>query len=327
MADNKSSKKAVKKPTKRVAKKAVSNKKTTKSTSTLNKKTVNKSAVAKTAPNKVSAKKDISSVASSSKVTNKKTLATPMDKIRSLHISNVLTTFILGILTLLFVSPVVKDLLLNYQARDMFVKGDSVSLVSATQTLFTMDMRYVLVSILLLSMIGSVLMGITKYKKYEAEIQNKVSKMRWIVYGVTSAVIVEFVSVMAGVQDLVTLKLVGIMMIIGCLFAWQTEKNAAAGKSLRVSYLGYVISSVVALLPAVISLVTTSVISGYRFSWHVYGLVLVSILMIVANVLNLRSSTNGKQKYEYTTFEQRYIRIDQISKLLIVVIIFAAFNK
>ncbi len=284
------------------------------------------SASAKTSVKKVASAK----TSSAKKVpsTSKKTSATPFEKIRGLHLSNVFSGVILAILTIVFVNPQTKELLLNYQAKDTFVMSDSVVLGSATESLLNVGIRWILVVILGLTAVASLLLATRLFKRYEATIKAGISGMRWLLYGVISMVVVEFASLLAGVNELNTMKTVGALVLAGSLFSWLAERENKDSKSpKKLAFYGAVFAYVLALLPMVISLIATSVIGDERFSWYVYVVSAIVVLSTVATLLTLKSSILNKKKFEYVAYEQRYIRIDQIAKFAIILTIFSAFNK
>ena len=312
---------AKRRPVKKTVK-SVTKKPTTKSASSAKKTTSKKITITKTSTKKTAFSKK-SSVA-------KRTPVTPFEKIRGLHFSNVFSGVVLAVLTLVFVNPQIKELLLGYQARDSFVNSDVVNLGSASEVLFSIDIRYILVVFLGLTALVSLLLATKLLTRYENTVKAGISGMRWLLYGIVSAIVVDFVSLMAGVSDLMTLKAVGGLVILGALFAWMFEReNAGKEKKTthKLAFYSAILAYVLAVIPMLVSLIATSVIGAQRFSWYVYALVAVIIFGSVATLLTMKSSINNKDKYEYVTFEQRYIRIDQIVKFVIVLCIFAAFNK
>lgn len=259
---------------------------------------------------------------------SKRREVTPFDKLRGLHFSNAFSGVVLAVLTLIFVTPQTRELLLSYQARDSFVNSDVVTLGTATESLFNINIRYVLAIVLGLTAIVSLLLATKLYKRYEATVKAGISGMRWLLYGFVSLILVELVSVLAGVQEVNTLKSVGGFVLAGALFSWLAERENKDAKSpKKLAFVGAVLSYFMAVLPMLVTLVATSVISGERFSWYVYALVATVVFGFVASIMTLRSSIYKKNKFEYVAFEQRYVRIDQIVKFITVLVIFSAFNK
>lgn len=289
---------------------------TKKSASTSSKTSVKKAATAK-------AKQPAKTPAAS-----KRAAISPIEKTRGLHFSNVFSGVILAILTIVFVNPQTRELILNYQAKDTFVVSDSVVLGTATESLVGVDIRWILVTILGLTAVVSLLLATKLFKRYETTVKAGISGMRWLLYGVVAMLVVELASLLAGVNELNTLKTVGALVLAGALFSWLAERENKEAKSpKKLAFYGAVFAYTFALIPMVVSLVATSVIGGERFSWYVYVVGAIVVLSTLATLMTLKSSILNKKKFEYVVFEQRYIRIDQIAKFAIVLTIFSAFNK
>jgi hypothetical protein len=123
--------------------------------------------------------------------------------------------------------------------------------------------------------------------------------------------------------------MVGILVLAASVFGWLAEKENKNAKGVKVVGMwAFVLSLLFAHLPIFISLISTTLIAGERFSWYVYALVAVLVLFWASNVVNMRRSFYLKDKYQHVTFESWYVRIDQIAKVLVTFVIFAAFiNK
>lgn len=283
------------------------------------------------APTKTSVKNVTSTKAkqpTKSAIGSKKSIITPFEKLRGLHLSNVFSGVILAVLSIIFVSPQTRELLLNYQAKDTFVISDNVVLGTATESLFSLDIRWILVVILGLTAVVSLLLATRLFKRYETTVKSGISGMRWLLYGFVTMIVVELASLLAGVNEVNTLKTIGALVLAASLFSWLAERENNEAKSpKKLAFYAAVFAYVFALIPMIVSLVATSVIGGERFSWYVYVVGVVVVLSSVATLVTLKSSIVNKKKFEYVAFEQRYIRIDQIAKFAIVLTIFSAFNK
>lgn len=294
-------------------------KKTTKATT---KKTASKSveAPSNTTSKKVTESKSIS--------TAKKRTIGPFDKLRAVHFSNFFSGIILAVLTVLFVNPFNKDLLLDYQAKDVFIKSDAVNLGPATEVLLSLDIRYVLVVALGLTSIFSLLLATRLYKKYEESVKAGISGLRWLLYSIVGVLILEVALLSAGVQDVVILKSSGALIILAGLMAWLSERENANSKTpKKLAFYGSVFAHLLAILPLLISLLATLIIDGQRFGWFVYVISAAVLLGYVATLVTLKAVIVNKKSLEYIAYEQRFVRIDQLVKFVIVLTIFSAFNK
>lgn len=316
-------------------------------TTTAKKKPVKKAEKSsKKAPTKTSVKSAVKPVKSDSKVISKKVsskastketksvsdggrrTATPFERLRALHFSNFFIGAVLAIIVGVMLTPFTKDILLDYQARDVFVTSETVNLGPATEVLFNLDLKYLLIAVLGVGSIVSLLIATRLYKRYEASVKLGISGTRWILFSIASVFVFEFVALLAGVQDIMTLKVVSALVIVAGILAWVTERESLGAKRLvKLPFYGTIFAYILALTPIATSLVATTLLSAERFSWYVYVISIVLGLSVLAIIMNLRASIVNNKSLEYVVYEQRFIRIDQITKLLIVLVIISVFNK
>ena len=260
------------------------------------------------------------------KSTTKRVL-TPLEKIRSLHISTFISYVLLGLITAFLIGKASAEVLLGYQARDAFTNVEGVVLGSASEVLFNLEYRYVLLAALVIGAVGSLFLATKLRKRYENSVNAGISGFRWVIYGLTTALVVELVSFMAGVQDLMTLKVVAGLVLLAALLGWISEReNKGASSPKRLAYYSSIFAYFLSLLPVIGSFIGTTFYGDERFGWHVYALAAVVLAGYVATLLVQKSSIVSKAKYEYVVFEQRYIRIDQTVKFLAVLILLAAIK-
>lgn len=282
---------------------------------------------AKKSTKKKIAKKKTSSTKIAGKTAARRIL-TPIEKIRSINLSLALQSLFFVILTLIFVGPSGGELLLGHSARDLFANLDSVVLGTASESLFSLEYRYILIAALLISGVGSALLATKLRKRYEATVKDNVSGFRWVFAGVSAALILNLVSFMAGVTDVMTLKVICGLTFASALFAWLSEReNVNSKKPKWLAYGASLYAGILAGFPLVGSLVGTTIYGDERFAWHIYGLSGVLLLGFIAYAWNHFTAIKNKNTIEYTTFEQRYLRIDQFAKFLIVLIIFWAIAQ
>lgn len=277
------------------------------------------------AEKKSAVKTEAKVVSTESKKPSLKKEISALERLRGLHISSVLAYIVFGVISFIFMKDAAKEVLLNTQARDTFVQSKDVVLGNASEVLFSMEFRYVLLASLLVAALGSLLAATRLRKTYEKGVTSAVSGWRWLFYGVSAALLVELVSFMAGVQDLMTLKVVAGLVIAGSLFAWFSEReNMVPGVKRTLGYYGAMFAFIVALLPLAGSVVGTTLFNDERFGWHIYALSAALLVGLVGTLWNLKSFINKRTKFEYVVFEQRYLRIDQITKFLVVIILASA---
>ena len=80
---------------------------------------------------------------------------------------------------------------MNYQANSTFLEpGDG--LVSASERLLNLELRHVLITVLAVGAVVSILIPTVFKKAYEKSVASAVPGYRWLLYGISFAVIAEF---------------------------------------------------------------------------------------------------------------------------------------
>lgn len=308
------------------AKKSASQSTAKKAKKPATKKTATKASVAakaKTESKKTEAK--VVSVDTKKKTTRKE--LTPMEKLRSLNISIFISYVLLAIVSVILIGQASAEWFLSIQTRDLFANVDGVVLGSANEVLFNVEYRYILIISLLVGAIGSLLMASKLRKRYETSVTAGVSGIRWLFVGVSAALIAELVTFMGGVQDIMTLKLVAGLVILASILGWLSDRENLGAKSPRkLAFYSSMFAYFLALLPLIGSLIGTTLYGDQRFGWQVYALSAVLLLGFVATLVTQNSSIKNKAKLEYIVFEQRYLRIDQVVKFLVVLVLLASIK-
>lgn len=252
----------------------------------------------------------------------------PLEKIRSVHLSMGLVYLIFAAIVLFFVSTLPKMVTLQFQARDLFASEDLVVLTPAYEVLFNIQPRYLLVASLLAGVVGAVLMAGWLRRRYEAALAGKVSGLRWLTIGVSSGLLIIYLGLLAGVHDLIVLKLSADLIFLTTMFAWLAERdNVNGGRPRWMAFILSLFTGVLAWLPIAASLIGTSLFGMERFGWHVYALAAVTLTGFTAFALNQYLLISGRKvQKDFTVTENSYLRIDLFTKFAVVLITILALQ-
>lgn len=295
------------------------------------KSTKSTAAKAKTTSKKVTQTKTKTEAVKSTAVSTtsrERRVLSPIEKIRSTHLASAFAFIILAVISYFVVGTASSELLLSAQARDTFANTDSVVLGSASEVLATVQYRYLLIALLVVSALGSLLLATRLRARYETAVSGGVSGFKWLLIGLVSGLSLSFVSFIGGVQDLATLKVSAALVLAGALFGWFSDRdNKVSGASKTAAYYAALFSLIFALLPLAGSLIGTTLFGDERFGWHVYALSAVVVVSFAAILSTLKASITNRANLAYVAYEQRYLRIHQTVLFLIVLIIFSSFAK
>lgn len=257
---------------------------------------------------------------------NVKRVLTPLERVRSIHVSLAFMYAAFAILVGVFAKTVAVPITLALQTRDEFASGDSVTLGPAKEVLYNIEPKYVLVASLALGALASILLATKLRNRYESTLNAGISGFRWIALGVTSSLLVTFVNVSAGVQDFATLKLSGVLILITVFFAWLAERDNIA--SARPKWLAFVFSlfaGALAWLPLVSSFLGTTVFGMERFGWQVYAMAAVTLAGFTGFAINQYLQIKRSNR-AFPVVEEAYLRIDMLTKFAVVLIVLLAYK-
>lgn len=211
--------------------------------------------------------------------------------------------------------------------KDELASANGTAFVPAIRALHDLELRWVVVGILLLSAIVPLLAATRNRKQYETALANKVIRWRWIEMAVISALIVETIALVSGVQDVMTLKLIGGMTAISLLLAWISERQVVGIVS-RLRRNTYALSIVTGILPwlLIVAYTAATVVYGrVRAPWFVYALHAVGLISLAAYYLNGKRELQASQNYEVT--ERNYLRISIFFKVAFAAILIVGLYK
>ncbi len=276
-------------------------------------------------------KKAAGKPAKAAKVTTKKTVrgALSTSSLFRLNLLSAVIGIILAVTSVTLLVATIVQLLMNYMTRDAVVDEASVVLAPAVRVFAEVDLRYVLCGIFAVGAVGSLLLATALKAQYEAQAAERSSAWRWALTGLNSALLLGFVSILGGVTDIATLKLVGGLVFVTVFLSWLAERQNQGAKAPKWSaYIAALLTGTYAWIPLVVSMVGTHVYGLERFGWHVYvlaGALLAGFIAFAVNqYLQIRSQ---KQWSNYLFVERNYLAIDLFIKVAVAAIILAALHS
>lgn len=225
-----------------------------------------------------------------------------------------------------FMGPATYGVTVNYLSADAI----NQTVVPAYRHLKDIDLHWLLVAVLALSAIGP-LMHVTRMKQtYTDAVKAKVMPWRWLEWSVITLLVTNLVALLAGYQDLATLKLFGIVVLVIGLLSWCAERSTNLGdsKAARVSHLAALVlaAGVVVLIGA--SLVTTYIYGQVRAPWYVYAAFAVLVVSLALNSFNQYKQVRAKNAWKnYQVVERNYLVINLLSKVALAAVLIVGFSK
>lgn len=286
-------------------------KKSTKSKSKTAKKPSTKSTKAAAAAKKSVSAKPVKSVPAfkSTKIT---TRTSKISAIANLQIVAAVLSIGLAVLAGFYMSQKSYQLFTGLLTSDELASTVSTVFVPAIRSIYDVEVRWLAVAALVLSAIFP-LLYLTRLKGlYERGRQKRAFLWRWIENGLIGALLVIITALLSGVQDLLTLKVLGGLVIVSALLAWSAEKQHA--ETQRPATAAFLLSLVTGLLPWLLIgayAIATPIYGMVRNTGFVYGLYAILLVGFIATALNLRkylTSTSTTGSYELA--ERNYTLIN-----------------
>lgn len=290
---------------------------------TAKKKTATKS---KTKP--TSAKKAKSAAKNVKAVSVKVDKGSTQDRLKKFNIFAGVSSLAFAILSVIFMSKETIVTSLPYAAKDEFASTATVVFGPAYKTLCEVEIRYIMAFIFGLSAIFSLLLATRLRNKYNSQLANSTSVIRWIFTGISLGLILELVTAIAEVDNIVALKITGALVVVtSILWIISEQYNKTSKGNLSFYYLS-LFTLFLAVMPLLVSLVASGIYGMEWFGWHVYLVSAATVGGFAAFVFNqFKFAKNGVSAKGYLELEGKYLSIDYLIKFSVFIIFLAAFLK
>lgn len=273
---------------------------------------------------KASAKKTNSKTAAAKAPVKNSNGMVTLQKLYKFNLFAVVANVILAVLSVVFVSRETLSAVVTYSTRDELVG----TLGTAYKTLLTVELRYVLAALFVVSAVLALLLATKLRRAYETGVKNTVSAWRWVFMGATLGLTLEIATVLAGVADIMTLKLVALLIVTTTVLAFLAERENKGTKKQYVVFGLSMLTGTIAWFPLVASLIATPLYGIEGFGWYVYAL---SALLLAGfssicwtQYVRIRDGVSAKG---YLQLEGKYLSTDFLLKLGTFVIIVLALHK
>lgn len=244
-----------------------------------------------------------------------------VQRLRSLHFI-ALGLFLLAAVTAgVFMSNASYQLTIGHVAKDEL----SGVLVPAVQAIYDVELRWLVVTVMLLAAVFPALY-LTRLKERYANFVNntRLQPWRWIDFAVTGALAAEIVALLSGVSDVPTLKLVAGLMIATAVFGLIAERqNSAGGTPVRSAYYASIFTGLlIAAFTGVYAV--ASAVYGTGVEWYVYALYAVVFGGFVLLARNLRNQLLGAN---YLAVERNYVATNILVKTAFAAVLIAGLFR
>lgn len=234
---------------------------------------------------------------------------------------------VFAILSATLLSNKAVEFYLPYSTKDELASTQTTVLGPVYQVVATFELRYLLVVIFGLGAVFALLSATVLRARYEAGISSKAPAVRWIFMGIISALSLEFASLLGGVTDIVTLKLIAGLVLLSAILAWVSEKQITSGvKNLVPFYVG-LLAGAMAWIPLLVGLVGTSINGMQAFEFYVYGVAVVLFIGFASLIVTHYRYLKNVASVDYVQIEGKYMSADFLVRVAFFVVVFIGLYK
>lgn len=244
--------------------------------------------------------------------------------LRSLHMAGAGLFILLALLAGMFMGNDTRQLTIGYLTPDILNES---MLAPAVRVIYDVEIRWVLVAVLVLSAVLPVLNMTSLEKKYNENLaKNRTSPGRWLDFAVTGLLMVEVAALLSGVQDVMTLKLIGGLAALGFILSLIAEGHKP-NPGQRI-YAAAVFSVVLPWLLIGAYALSTVIYGMARAPWYVYSVYGALILgfgaIFCIQLSDYRHKFASWQK-NYLVVERNYIAVNVLTKAAFATVLILGF--
>lgn len=210
--------------------------------------------------------------------------------------------------------------------KDELLSKTSAVFVPAVHAVFDVELRWLVVTVLLLSAVTP-LLALTRLKSYYLNsVKTKNNKLRWLDMAVVSTLMIETIALISGINDLMTLKVIGGLVVTTCVLGYLAEqRNEGVQKPhLGIFYLS-IFTGVLPWLMIAVAAIGTILWGGVRAPWYVYALYTTTLLGFGGYIMTQMQLFRGLNSYDEA--ERKYLQINMFTRIAFGLILVVGLMK
>jgi hypothetical protein len=214
----------------------------------------------------------------------------------------------------------------NFITQDSLASSEGMPvLVEAQRNILDINLAYVVAAFFFMSAIAHLYVATVYRKRYEANLDKGINKVRWYEYAVSASTMMVGIALLTGISDLSTLVMIfgatAVMNLCGLIMEVHNQTTS------RTNWLSYVIGTIAGLGPwAVIGIYFwgNQQYGGGGVPTFVYGIYVSIFLFFMSFAVNMYLQYKGKGKWsDYLFGEKGYMVLSLLAKTALAWQIFA----
>ncbi|MDB5163539.1 MAG: hypothetical protein JWS12_156 [Candidatus Saccharibacteria bacterium] len=261
--------------------------------------------------------------------TVKKPVQTRAVNLESIHKIFAAVFVILGVGVVWFMKAVRYPWTITHQTNDALLGQNKTAFVTASHHIWDIPLWFGLLIILFIAVAYCVLVVSSMKETYQKSLRNKVNPLRWIYWGIISALMLEVVAMLSGVEDVVALKLLAGFTVLAGILCWLAEKDNKGTRKVRWTNL--ILAAIALVIPWIyilVSAIGTLAFGMVRSSWYVY---VAYLILLVSNLLwfrhQVRIYKQTAKQTDYTATERSFVVLQNVTLALLVIDLIVGLHK
>lgn len=170
-------------------------------------------------------------------------MPTQLKKLRSFNLFMAFLHFVQGVAVMVLS----KDFKLPVQTSYLNFDIPTQTLLPATNELFLLPLPWIIAGFLFLSSLFHLIIATVYNKKYNADLENGINKLRWVEYSLSASTMMISIAMLVGIYDISTLMMIFGLVAIMNLMGLMMEVHNQTTKSLN--WLSYWIGCLAGIIP------------------------------------------------------------------------------
>jgi hypothetical protein len=248
--------------------------------------------------------------------------------LRKWHLISAVVFVLLAVAAVVFMNDTAYQLLRGHLVSDSLASQTQTVFAPAQHVITNLQVRWLVVVIMVVSALFSAWRYYKEAREREA-LDTRISLWRWVDFAVTGALIVETIAFLSGMQEIVSLKMLGALVATSAVFALIAERvNAGTARLVRAPFVASFVAGALALLALNAYAVATVVYGLVRSPWYVYALYALAIAAALLVALNqVRGYRRVGRWANYLFVERNYIVLNLVSKVAFAIILIVGLHK
>lgn len=246
--------------------------------------------------------------------------------LKQLHLVSGALFIVLAVLAGVLMQSHYYEMTLGFMTSDALLSSDGTVFAPAIRVIYNLDLKWMIAGIMVVSALFSLVRATRRHHLEVKGCNNKSLPSRWLDYGVTFGLLTAASFVLAGMQDVVALRLTAALFGTSAIFSWLAERGVAEKGHYQGAHLAALLAGFLPWLGVIVYTIATPIFGSVRAPWYVYAATAAVFIGVFLFEINKGRQITGQAK-NYLNVERNYVVIDFVTKVSWAVVLIAGLQK